>query len=309
MQAELVEHNNDDLSVANIARVSFNNWNDTMHPKDPGLIQYLAKHLHKSPFFHQRFTFAVHFNEWVNVLVNAKPEDLMGCVWERGAVHFKVRHSFYGWVNLVKKSLLADTQETEFKVLATLADFMPYSLDAYGLTYASEPKDHTIDYANPRFIDVSLRLNVPIFVARQFFTHRMFATNEVSRRYVTAEPEFFVPDEWRSKPDGSIKQGSGQPLDDNTQARAIDRYLRLSERSLDCYEGLLSDEVAPEQARMSLPQSMYTQIIATGSLYDWAQTFKLRIESNAQKEVRDLFESIEEQMPHKHLSEWVELIK
>lgn len=132
---------------------------------------------------------------------------------------------------------------------------------------------------------VTLRETVPIFVARQRFKHMVgFTYNEVSRRYISDEPEFFIPDEWRAKADNK-KQGSS--------AAAIDLGKREDPtmgcgHQLNCYEYLLAKGVCPEQARMVLPQNMMTSYYVTGSLAAWARAYKQRIDSHAQKEIQDL---------------------
>jgi thymidylate synthase (FAD) len=132
---------------------------------------------------------------------------------------------------------------------------------------------------------IKVRMKMPIFVARQVMKHTTgIEYNEVSRRYVDSEPEFYVP-EWRSRA-VSTKQGSGAPLKEaiwGTQA-----FINAHEEALAAYRQLLKDNVAPEQARMVLPQTMYTEVIATGNLYAWANMYNQRTDSHAQKETRDL---------------------
>lgn len=147
---------------------------------------------------------------------------------------------------------------------------------------------------------ITLRETVPIFVARQRFKHMVgFTYNEVSRRYVDDEPEFYVPDVWRSRPEGSVKQGSGEStinhievddgwdkgiyLQDTSEA-----YSNLVYTAVKLYNEMLSSGVAPEQARMVLPQSMMTSYYVTGSLAAFARAYKQRIEPHAQKEIQDL---------------------
>lgn len=148
--------------------------------------------------------------------------------------------------------------------------------------------DHWTPFAHGM---VTLREKVPVFVARQRFKHTVgFTYNEVSRRYVDDQPEFFIPDRWRSRPDGSVKQGSG-----DEEVKAIkngwlisDLYQSLLLHSETLYAELLSAGVAPEQARMVLPQSMYTEYYVTGSLAAFARAYKLRADPHAQKEIQDL---------------------
>ena len=137
---------------------------------------------------------------------------------------------------------------------------------------------------------VTMRETVPIFVARQRFKHMVgFAYNEVSRRYVDDEPEFFTPEKWRKRPDGSVKQGSGEFFSDKDQDLISKEYRNYLEFFCeDIYKWMLDTGVAPEQARMVLPQSMYTSYYVTGSLAAWARAYKQRIDAHAQKEIQDL---------------------
>lgn len=151
---------------------------------------------------------------------------------------------------------------------------------------------------------VTLREKVPIFVARQRFKHMVgFTYNEVSRRYVDDEPEFFTPYDsgwktavFRKRPEDGIKQGSSDEIVDPNTVIEVGPYKQdiatvVYNVQEDCqilYEILLENGVAPEQARMVLPQSMYTEYYVTGSLAAWARAYKLRIDPHAQKEIQDL---------------------
>ncbi|PZQ46766.1 MAG: FAD-dependent thymidylate synthase [Rhodovulum sulfidophilum] len=144
--------------------------------------------------------------------------------------------------------------------------------------------NHWTPFSHPQ---ITLREKVPIFVARQRFKHMIgFSYNEVSRRYVDEAPEFFIPSEWRARPEGSMKQGSGDThkLSDSVAAS----YASLINRVEELYNEMILIGVAPEQARMILPQSMYTEYVVTGSLAAFARAYKLRIDSHAQKEIQYL---------------------
>ncbi len=148
---------------------------------------------------------------------------------------------------------------------------------------------------------ITLRETVPIFVARQRFKHMVgFTYNEVSRRYVDAEPEFYVPDVWRSRPEGSVKQGSGAGVVTTINNYANEEgYFQYQEKIEDAYNDhvtccqqlyhdMLAAGVAPEQARMVLPQSMMTSYYVTGSLAAFARAYKLRSDDHSQLEIQDL---------------------
>jgi thymidylate synthase (FAD) len=134
---------------------------------------------------------------------------------------------------------------------------------------------------------ITLRETVPIFVARQRFKHTIgFSYNEVSRRYVDDTPEFFVPTAWRRRPEGSVKQGSGGAHSKQETLSAL--YFQQMEMCAELYKYMLDEGVAPEQARMCLPQSMFTSYYVTGSLMAFARAYKLRIDPHAQIEIQDL---------------------
>jgi len=138
-------------------------------------------------------------------------------------------------------------------------------------------------------VQITLREKVPIFVARQRFKHMVgFSYNEVSRRYVDDTPEFFYPDSWRGRPVGA-KQGSSDEVLKGTDAWLTNEaYDILMKAATEVYNEMLKRGVAPEQARMVLPQSMMTEYYCTGSLAAWARAYKLRSDPHSQKEIQDL---------------------
>jgi thymidylate synthase (FAD) len=134
---------------------------------------------------------------------------------------------------------------------------------------------------------ITMRETVPIFVARQRFKHIVGMTyNEVSRRYVNDRPEGFIPDSIRSRPEGSIKQGSGDAHPRTSYW--MERYIQKLEDDFNMYDEMIADGVCPEQARMILPLATYTSYYATGSLVAWARAFRQRTDEHAQKEIQDL---------------------
>jgi thymidylate synthase (FAD) len=126
---------------------------------------------------------------------------------------------------------------------------------------------------------IRLRIKMPIFVAREWFRHQIgFARNEVSRRYVDSPPECYVPkaDDIRAR-DPKLKQGSkSEPVEDSEATQRILEDATVG--AMSTYEHLLQAGVAPEVARMILPQSMYTEFIETGSLAAYARLCGLRLD-------------------------------
>ena len=133
---------------------------------------------------------------------------------------------------------------------------------------------------------IKMRFKAPIFIARQLAKHQVgFAWNEVSRRYVSDEPEFWLPYIFRQKAD-NVKQGSSEdPILD--PALEYSRWETHYRRCLEHYNAMVNEmNMCPEQARAYLPQSMMTEWIWTGSLYAWSRMYNLRSDQHAQREVR-----------------------
>lgn len=157
---------------------------------------------------------------------------------------------------------------------------------------------HWTPFSHPQ---ITLRETVPIFVARQRFKHMVgFTYNEISRRYVDSEPKFYVPETWRKRADNK-KQGSSEEivkqvaLYPETGMRPPQRYqtpqkfyTELIEHALSVYQRFIDAGIAPEQARMVLPQSMMTSYYVTGSLAAFARAYTLRSAPDSQAEIREL---------------------
>jgi len=138
----------------------------------------------------------------------------------------------------------------------------------------------------------SFHVKAPIFVARQLVKHKFLRWNEISRRYVDSEPEFYAPDEWRGRSEDK-KQGSDGVVEEATHILysnnefygcidKTDPYYQC----LQSYEGLLRLGVCPEQARMVLPQSTMTEWYWSGSLDAFADMCNLRCTGDTQYETR-----------------------
>jgi thymidylate synthase (FAD) len=148
--------------------------------------------------------------------------------------------------------------------------------------------NHSSPFFHPQ---ARFRLKMPIFVAREWFRHQIgFARNEVSRRYVDTDPEFWIPTSLRKR-DENKKQGS---KDEQIQynGHCLAHIRGTNERALETYKYLLGHGVCPEQARAVLPQSMFTEFIETGSLAAYARLYNLRSDPSAQKEIRDIAEQV-----------------
>lgn len=146
---------------------------------------------------------------------------------------------------------------------------------------------------------ITVRVKAPVFVARQLVKHKFMPWNEVSRRYVDSEPEFYVPSEWRLKAE-NVKQGSAEEVankeflfagdyEDIDKAWSTADFTQLP---LNLYSWLLANKVCAEQARMVLPQSVMTEWIWSGTLGAFADMLVLRLSPYTQAETRIVAEQI-----------------
>lgn len=149
----------------------------------------------------------------------------------------------------------------------------------------------------------SFHVKAPVFVARQLVKHKFLRWNEISRRYVDDDPEFYAPSEWRGKSEDK-KQGS----DGTVEVRGSVPVGRAMYACRDAYEGLLKVGVCPEQARMVLPQSMMTEWYWSGSLDAFADMCRLRCAPDTQAETRMVANEISELMGQLYPSSWDALI-
>jgi thymidylate synthase (FAD) len=146
----------------------------------------------------------------------------------------------------------------------------------------------------------SFHIKAPVFVARQLVKHKFLRWNEISRRYVESEPEFYVPDAWRGRSDDK-KQGSEGVV---KYEGPLGNY-----NQLDIYRELLRVGVCPEQARMVLPQSMMTEWYWSGSLDAFADMCNLRCKPDTQAETRFVADAISEEMEKLFPVSWEALTK
>ena len=138
---------------------------------------------------------------------------------------------------------------------------------------------------------MQFRIKAPIFVARQLVKHQVgLVWNEVSRRYVDHAPELYRPDSWRGRPQNSKQGSDGEVKLDQTIEYNMETTMQ---NCLVLYKSLLQKGVAPEQARMVLPQSMMTEWYWSGTLYAFARVCNLRCKPDTQKETQEVANEID----------------
>ena len=206
------------------------------------------------------------------------------------------------WASCDKKTLELTLNDSDRKLILYLATHNHWS-----------PFSHAF---------ASFRIKAPIFVARQLVKHTVgLAWNEVSRRYVSSEPEFYLPDYWR-KSAANVKQGSSdlpvrmidledsywyeQGWGDGVTIREMAGV--VMDDALDLYAAMLRSGVCAEQARMILPQNTMTEWIWSGSLYAFARVCNLRLDSHTQRETQVVAQQISDCMEELFPVSWDTLV-
>ena len=178
---------------------------------------------------------------------------------------------------------VVDAARVSFNKVSEFVNGELSSADVKLINYLAKHK-HTSPF-NHCFLTV--RVKAPIFVARQLVKHKFMPYNETSRRYVTDEPEFYLPDIWRGKAD-NVKQGSSnEPV-----MLPLSKYIDTIKESLANYEEALEFGCCAEQARMLLPQNTMTDWVWSGTLGAFCDMLKLRLDSHTQYETRVVAEKI-----------------
>lgn len=160
--------------------------------------------------------------------------------------------------------------------------------DAKLVRYLAE-HEHTSPFFHPQ---LRFRLKMPIWMAREWFRHTIgFSRNEVSRRYVDDPPTFHIPSFRTRAP--NKKQGSNDDV--HPENESLHELMTINcQEAVSTYNIMLKNNVAPEQARMVLPQNMMTEFIETGSLAAYARLCHLRMGPDAQAEIRDVASQVSE---------------
>lgn len=196
---------------------------------------------------------------------------------------------------------------------AAICDAARVSFDKLADNYTPEQNEKLLSYLVKHshwsplaHTAVKLRVKAPIFVARQLVKHQIgLVWNEVSRRYVDSEPSFYFPEVWRGRPVNAKQGSSGDHPASESWGNAAGMHLSSI---VVIYEAMIADGVAPEQARMILPQNMMTEWIWTGSLVAFARVCKLRLDPHAQAETSEVARGIADTIAPLFPVAWKELM-
>ena len=288
-----------DNRAVDAARCSFKkSYDNYTEEQNSRLIKYLIKHKHLSPFFHSHLTFLVDcsWDDLEDVLTNKRL--MAGLNISTVGKSKIISGSVWALLELIKLRIGFDDLEYMLRDYANITVGNALSEPVWSKHI------HKIDLVESssalKHIYKTLHIKIPIFIERQLIKHQLdfgfsfpleLPKNEVSRRYVSDDPEFYQFTKWR-KASKDKKQGSCEDEyvtwntiigDDNYDIVLGNKYK----------EGIILG-VSPEQARVLLPQSMYTEYYLTGNMDAWNRLLTLREDPHAQKEIRDLAQMIRE---------------
>lgn len=190
-------------------------------------------------------------------------------------------------LDVVNAAKVSFSKESEWEVTDKFGNYRLADKDAKLINYLAT-HDHWTPFAHTA---LKFRVAAPVPIRTQCFKHKIgMVENEESRRYISTTPEIFIPEFFRAKPEGSIKQGSGQKHYDSKFW--VGQYDKLTSQCVSLYEDFLADGVCPEQARFILPQGAIVNWIWTGNLVSFANFFNKRNDPNAQREVQVVAELV-----------------
>lgn len=154
---------------------------------------------------------------------------------------------------------------------------------------------------------LKFRVAAPVPIRTQCFKHKVgMVENEESRRYISTTPEIFIPEFFRSKPEGNIKQGSADKH--SSSDFWIKEYKEVTIKGVDLYLDMLADGICPEQARFVLPQGAVVNWIWTGNLVSFANFYNKRTDTNAQREVQIVAELVGKEIESVFPVSWKALV-
>lgn len=139
-------------------------------------------------------------------------------------------------------------------------------------------------------IELVVKIVAPIFVARHFLRHRTFSVNEISRRFTSSNIEFYFPEVFHTQAEKNLQCSTDIEVANSTEL--IERGSTLTNTMLEYYNELIASGVSREDARMFLPQNLYTSWWMKGNGHNWINMLNKRLAKDAQKQTRVIAEAI-----------------
>lgn len=302
-----------DDGIVDAARVSFHKIAAQFTPtENEKLLRYLARFKHWSPYAHPRIAFSSDqgftANELASLMINA---NLAGFNFDRSKHPKIVVGSLWGWYENLRffPRDIAERVRWSLRMVFPIAGEILIKKPVVVPDCAVMISKFDDRLSNANLISESFRVRSSVFVARQAVKHQVhLAWNEVSRRYVDEAPGYYDFEQFRLRPEKSVKQGSGEPLAPAANDTALQMYRDHCRNSSHVYHSMMEElNIAPEQARAVLPVSHITEWVWTGTLEALHRVCGLRLDGHAQKEIAEIAEPINKAMAAKWPRAWREL--
>ncbi|MDW8095796.1 MAG: FAD-dependent thymidylate synthase [Aquificaceae bacterium] len=293
-----------DQRIVRCARVSFDKDHKVDKERDIRLIKYLLQHRHASPFEHVIIAFEAGKDFWLSV-VERLPSPAVQVYYSGG----------YLWLNLRNYINAKDFFPESFE--SSMVEHLPATTS---ILKGEEPTDYSTDQAYLKerletssgwvgLVD-SLELGTdmdfytfvvecPLFVARQWHRHRFGSYNEVSRRYVDYEPDFYIPEYLRKQAQNNRQASVEEPVEEPWNSLFLKKVRWYVQDLKELYMAMGEKGVARELARGILPQFMKTRFYWTVPRVSLDNFITLRTHEGAQKEIREFALAIESLVGYK----------
>ncbi len=299
-----------DQRVVRCARVSFAKDEHLDIPRDKKLIKYLLENKHMSPFEHVVIAFRADKKDWIELMSLSADNPTLQVYYSKNYVWLNLR-------NLINLLSIEDLplvmhdviEETKRKLPTTFAVLEGKDIDKAQYTLDESYLEEKIE-TSAGWVGLVSRLELgtlmdhytfvvecPIFTARQWHRHRFGSYNEVSRRYVSYEPSFYIPNAIRKQSSNNKQASIDEAIDGSEDF--IERIKDIINQSLALYKDIVSKEGAKEIARGVLPQFMMTRFYWTVPRVSLDNFLSLRTHEHAQKEIRELALAIKEMVGYR----------
>lgn len=288
-----------DQRIVRCARVSFAKDNQVDKERDIKLIKYLYQHRHASPFEHVVIAIRASKQDWLSMLERLESPAIQiyyadGYIWTNLRNYINAMELFPKEV----KPLLKDRLPTTIAVVEG-QEPEDYSLDESYVKELRETSSGWIGLVDKLELGTCMDyytfvVECPLFVARQWFRHRFGSYNEVSRRYVSYEPDFYIPAYLRKQAQSNKQASIDEPIDEPYNSIFLKKIKWYIEDLKTLYSHMVEKNTAKELARGILPQFMKTRFYWTVPRVSLDNFLSLRRHEGAQKEIREFAEEIEE---------------
>lgn len=270
-------------SIASSFREDQNGWNESCLPLDQEVTLWDGQKVPLEEVFKDKDSYALRSVNEENILVPNTIKDF----WSTGTAK----------VFEIEDEVGNKVMTTENHRISTLSGYVRMGdlKEGDSVVYDVEPLWQTgvSTIVSKRYVKTVECFDIEMTHESNFVAGGIVVHN--SRRYITEEPEFYIPEhgQWRTAPENK-KQGSGQPLPDSKGKEFTDMLMNQIDQSVAMYDKAIDEGIAVEQARVFLPAyGMYVRAYWTASLNAIFHFLDERLAGNAQSEIRDYAEAVE----------------